>query len=60
MRLSVSMDLDHGADNEELRVLQPLCDGTFEKQVTVIQDQEESEAAVSVQNRQDRSPSSII
>ena len=49
MRLSVSMDLDHGADNEELRVLQPLCDGTFEKQLTVFQNQEESEAVVSVQ-----------
>lgn len=43
------MDLDHGADNEELRVLQPLCDGTFEKQLTVFQNQEESEAVVSVQ-----------
>ena len=30
-------------------MLQPLCDGTFEEQLAVIQDQEDSEADVSVQ-----------
>lgn len=47
--MSVAMDLHHGADNKELRVLRSVCNGTFGKQLTVIQDQEESEAAVSVQ-----------
>ena len=50
-RLSVAMDLDHVSDNEALGVLQPVCYGTFEKQLTVIQHQKDTEAAVSFQTK---------